>query len=125
MQRAIRLHEGLVLQYVGDEIEAVFGVPLKCEGHADQAVRAALEMRRTLENLNETRVANGKPPFAHGIGICTGEVLAGNTGSEDHLSYALIGKHGQPGFKDAESDKNPSLRYTHKRRNRKKDGTSL
>ncbi len=91
MQHVIRFHEGLVLQYVGDEIEAVFGVPLKCEGHADQAVKAALEMRKALQNLNEQRVAQGKPPFAHGIGICTGEVLAGNTGSEDHLSYALIG----------------------------------
>ncbi len=91
MQRAIRLHEGLVLQYVGDEIEAVFGVPLKCEGHADQAIRAALEMRKALENLNNLRIAEGKLPFVHGIGICTGEVLAGNTGSEDRLSYALIG----------------------------------
>ncbi len=91
MQRAIRLHSGLVLQYVGDEIEAVFGVPIKGAGHPDQAVKAALEMRKALESLNELRKAQGKPPFAHGIGICTGEVLAGNTGSEDHLSYALIG----------------------------------
>ena len=91
MQRAIRFQQGLVLQYVGDEIEAVFGVPLKCEGHPDQAVKAALEMRKALEGLNELRVTRGKPPFAHGIGICTGEVLAGNTGSEDRLSYSLIG----------------------------------
>ena len=91
MQHAIRLHQGLVLQYVGDEIETVFGIPLKCDGHPDQAVKAALEMRKALQNLNEQRAAMDKPPFAHGIGICTGEVLAGNTGSEDRLSYALIG----------------------------------
>jgi len=91
MQRAIRLHHGLVLQYVGDEIEAVFGVPLKCDDHAHAAVLAALEMRKGLEKLNRRRVEKGVMPFSHGIGIHTGEVLAGNTGSEDQPSYSLIG----------------------------------
>jgi class 3 adenylate cyclase len=91
MQRAIRMHQGLVLQYVGDEIEAVFGVPLGYAGHADKAILAALEMRKRLEELNNTRMKAGKTPFSHGIGIHTGMVLAGNTGSEDRLSYALIG----------------------------------
>jgi len=91
MQAAIRNYEGLVLQYVGDEIEAVFGVPLKTVDHADRAVQAALDMRRNLEELNSRRALLGKTPFRHGIGIHTGPVLAGNTGSEDRLSYALIG----------------------------------
>jgi len=91
MQKAIRLHHGLVLQYVGDEIEAVFGVPLSYDGHTDKAILAALEMRKSLEDLNRQRVMEGKVPFRHGIGIHTGEVLAGNTGSKDRLSYALIG----------------------------------
>lgn len=91
MQAAIRNYEGLVLQYVGDEIEAVFGVPLKTADHADRAVQAAMDMRRNLEELNSRRALLGKTPFRHGIGIHTGPVLAGNTGSEDHLSYALIG----------------------------------
>jgi adenylate cyclase len=91
MQRAIRQYGGLVLQYVGDEIEAAFGVPIPSDSHADDALRAALAMRNALAELNRTRSAAGKPPFRHGIGIHTGVVLAGNTGSEDHLSYALIG----------------------------------
>lgn len=91
MQKAIRMHQGLVLQYVGDEIEAVFGVPLGYADHADKAILAALEMRKRLEELNKTRMKAGKTPFSHGIGIHTGIVLAGNTGSEDRLSYALIG----------------------------------
>ena len=66
MQRAIRKHQGLVLQYVGDEVEAVFGVPLSYEGHADKAVLAALEMRKNLEELNRTRTKYGKAPsFTH------------------------------------------------------------
>jgi class 3 adenylate cyclase len=91
MQAAIRNYDGLVLQYVGDEIEAVFGVPLKISNHADRAVQAALGMRKNLEELNSKRVQLGKTPFRHGIGIHTGPVLAGNTGSDDRLSYALIG----------------------------------
>jgi class 3 adenylate cyclase len=91
MQKAVRRHEGLVLQYVGDEIEAAFGAPMPCADHANRAVQAALEMKNNLEQLNEARVRLGKRPFRHRIGIHTGEVLAGNTGSEDQPSYALIG----------------------------------
>jgi len=91
MQRAIRQCGGLVLQYVGDEIEAAFGVPIPSDSHADDALRAALSMRAALTELNRERTSLGKDPFRHGIGIHTGMVLAGNTGSEDHLSYALIG----------------------------------
>ncbi len=91
MHRVIRRYRGLVLQFVGDEIEAVFGVPVPFEDHADMAVQAAREMRRALAELNRERRAQGRPPFAHGVGIHTGPVLAGNSGSEDQLSYALIG----------------------------------
>jgi class 3 adenylate cyclase len=91
MQKAISLHGGLVLQYVGDEIEAVFGVPIRQTDHADKAVLAAIEMRESLAKLNAHRIQSGKPLFQHGVGICTGSVLAGLTGSEDRLSYTLIG----------------------------------
>jgi class 3 adenylate cyclase len=91
MQRAIRKHQGLVLQYVGDEIEAAFGAPLQRGDHADKAVQAALEMRKGLKEFNRGRVKEEKVSFKHGIGINSGEVLVGNTGSEDQPSYALIG----------------------------------
>jgi class 3 adenylate cyclase len=48
-------------------------------------------MRRALADLNAERSAQGKPTFAHGIGIHSGSVLAGNTGSEEQSAYALIG----------------------------------
>ena len=91
MERTIRKHQGLVLQYVGDEIEAVFGVPIRYEDHTDKAVLAALDLRKKLEELNQHRIRTGKMPFRHGVGIHSGDVLAGNTGSEERLSYALIG----------------------------------
>jgi class 3 adenylate cyclase len=91
MEKAIRKFHGIVLQYVGDEIEAVFGVPINLEDHPDLAVQAALEMRKGLDELNRERIGKGKQPFEHGIGIHTGKLLAGNTGSQERLSYALIG----------------------------------
>ena len=91
MDAAIRGHGGLVLQFIGDEIEAVFGAPVANAGHAGLAVRAALEMRSRLGDWNAARVRAGKPALRHGIGIHTGRVLAGNIGSSARLSYALVG----------------------------------
>jgi class 3 adenylate cyclase len=87
MEGAIRSHGGLVLQYIGDEIEAVFGAPVAAADHAARAVRTALAMRRRLEAWNAGRTA----PLRHGIGIHTGVVVAGNIGSAARLSYALVG----------------------------------
>jgi adenylate cyclase len=91
MDRAIREHRGLVLQFIGDEIEAAFGAPIADPAHAEQAVRAALDMRRRLAAWNAERERAGKFPLRHGIGIHTGQVLAGNIGSAERHSYALVG----------------------------------
>ena len=91
MDEAIRQHRGLVLQFIGDEIEAAFGAPVAFAAHAEMAVRAALEMRRRLQAWNAARVRVGKTPLRHGIGIHTGPVLAGNIGSAERHAYALVG----------------------------------
>jgi adenylate cyclase len=91
MEGAIRQHGGLVLQFIGDEIEAVFGAPVAESAHALQAVRAADEMRRRLGAWNAARERAGRPPLRHGIGIHTGTVVAANIGSAERLSYALVG----------------------------------
>jgi len=91
MAEAIAQSKGLVLQYIGDEIEAVFGAPLPIENHASMAVQAALEMRKRLHMVNQDLESRGYAPLAHGIGIHTGQVLAANIGSPDRLSYTMIG----------------------------------
>jgi class 3 adenylate cyclase len=91
MAEAIRTHRGLVLQFIGDEIEAVFGAPLRAPDHADRAVAAALDMRHRLADLNARRAKDGKAPLRNGIGIHSGTVLAGNIGSTERLTYALVG----------------------------------
>ena len=91
MSEAIVEHGGIILQDVGDEIEAVFGAPLSDPDHADKAVSAALAMRERLDALNRNQIASGREPFHHGIGIHTGEALAGIVGSKYKISYALVG----------------------------------
>ncbi len=91
MERAIREHNGIVLQYIGDEIEAVFGAPVDEPRHPDMAVLAAIDMRRRLEDLNSKRKEIGDDPIRHGIGIHTGMVLAGSVGSPERLVYAMVG----------------------------------
>ena len=91
MDQAIKQYHGLVLQYIGDEIEAVFGAPLYRKDHPVMAVEAAREMSKRLLAVNQGLEQRGYPPLGHGIGIHTGEVLAANIGSPDRLSYALVG----------------------------------
>jgi class 3 adenylate cyclase len=91
MEQAIKAHQGIVLQYIGDEIEAVFGAPLDLPDHPRKAVLAALEMRDRLRLMNKVREAEGKGRVDHGIGVHTGRVFAGSVGSQDRLSYAMVG----------------------------------
>jgi adenylate cyclase len=91
MESAIRHHRGLVLQYIGDEIEAVFGAPLADPDHASNALRTALEMRRRLTAWNASRAGRGATQLRHGIGIHSGPVIAGNIGSAERLAYTLVG----------------------------------
>lgn len=91
MELAIRAHGGLVLQYIGDEIEAVFGAPLADDDHADHAVAAAIEMQQRLDAWNHRRSEAGFRTLRHGIGIHSGTVVAGNIGSARRTSYALVG----------------------------------
>ncbi|MCP3876368.1 MAG: adenylate/guanylate cyclase domain-containing protein [Desulfobacteraceae bacterium] len=91
MTEAVKAHKGLILQYVGDEIEAVFGAPIGYDDHPEMAVKAALEMRDRLERLNKKLTLDGFEPLGHGIGIHSGAVLAGNIGSKERMSYALVG----------------------------------
>jgi len=91
MDAAIRDHGGLVLQFIGDEIEAVFGAPVADPHHADAAVAAARQMNRRLGAWNARRREAGKAELRHGIGIHSGSVIAGNVGSSERMSYALVG----------------------------------
>lgn len=91
MEAAIRSQKGFVLQFIGDEIEAVFGAPVYADDHATRAMSAAMGMNQALTVVNEVFSSQGHPPLRHGIGIHSGNVIAANIGSPSRLSYALVG----------------------------------
>jgi class 3 adenylate cyclase len=91
MGEAIQAEGGLILQFLGDEIYAVFGAPVSRHDHPVRAFRAALEMSCRLRMLNTHLATQGKPTLQHGIGLHTGQVVAANIGSPDRLSYLLVG----------------------------------
>ena len=92
MSAAITAHNGLVLQFIGDEIEAVFGAPVAVDNHPRCAIDAALEMRKRLSQVNLALSKQGYPPLRHGIGLHSGRVLAANIGSPQRLSYTMVGE---------------------------------
>jgi len=91
ISQVIDRNGGLILQFIGDEVEAVFGAPVAGEANEDAAVKTALEMRDRLDLLNKRFRDRGMPPIAHGVGIHTGPVLAANIGSAYRSAYSLIG----------------------------------
>ena len=82
----VQRHGGIVDNYIGDAIMAVFGMPLH-EDDALRAVRAAVEMRETLAILNHELEAGWGVRLMNRIGINTGEVIAGDQ-TQGYLSVA-------------------------------------
>ena len=76
---------------IGDGLMAIFGAPLPLDDHAGAAVRAALDMIEMIELLNVERTAAGKAALRIGIGIATGEMVAGYTGTQQRATYTCIG----------------------------------
>ncbi|MBU2490520.1 MAG: adenylate/guanylate cyclase domain-containing protein, partial [Proteobacteria bacterium] len=82
---------GTLDKFMGDSFLAVYGAPLPMEGHALAAARAALGLRGALARVNAARKKNGQPAIRCGISLHTGEVVAGNIGSQRRMEYTVIG----------------------------------
>lgn len=93
MVDVVHRHGGILDKYIGDAIMALFGAPFAGSEDADHAVATANEMMVRLTELNDAREQRGEKPIGIGIGICTGEVVAGNIGSPKRLDYTAVGDH--------------------------------
>jgi class 3 adenylate cyclase len=88
---AVGGHGGIVSLIIGDGLMVIFGAPIPLADHCECAVRSALEMIDTIELFNVDRVAAGKPPIRIGIGIASGEMVAGYAGTNERATYTCIG----------------------------------
>jgi adenylate cyclase len=81
---------GHINKFVGDEVMAVFGAPIRNPSHAASAVKAALHIQDQMAALNRTKLL-GETTIGVGVGVNSGEMLAGNLGSERRMEYTVIG----------------------------------
>jgi adenylate cyclase len=83
---------GHINKFVGDEAMVVFGAPVPNPDHAKVAIKSALEIQKGIARLNEEKKL-GHDPLRIGIGINSGEMVAGNLGSQRKMEYTVIGDH--------------------------------
>ena len=88
---AISSHGGVVTLMMGDGLMSVFGAPVLRPDHCECAVRAAQEMVELIGLFNVERQAAEKPPIRIGIGIASGEMVAGYSGTNERATYTCIG----------------------------------
>jgi adenylate cyclase len=84
-------HKGTVDKFVGDMVMALYGAPLDDAEHADHAVQTAVGMVAELGRLNQAWASQGKAQLDIGIGVNSGDMIAGNIGSSSIMSYTVIG----------------------------------
>jgi adenylate cyclase len=82
---------GVVNQIIGDGLMAIFGAPLPLADHQQCAVRAALEMQELIGMFSAERASAGKPAIRIGVGIASGALIAGYTGTQSRATYTCVG----------------------------------
>ncbi len=91
MVKIIFKYQGTLDKFLGDGIMAVFGAPISIGDDALAAVKTAIEMQEAVRSLNFKKGDEARITFEIGIGIDTGEAIAGNIGSEQRMEYTVIG----------------------------------
>lgn len=93
MTEAIATYQGTIDEFIGDAILVLFGAPIHREDDAARAVASAIAMQLAMRSVNDRLAQMQLPEIAMGIGINTGEVVAGNIGSQSRAKYAVVGNH--------------------------------
>ena len=91
MTKIVMEHGGSVDNLIGDAIMAVFGIPVAKPDDGARAVACAIEMQNAMASVNASVAGRNLPELQMGIGLSTGEVVAGNIGSEMRVKYSVIG----------------------------------
>ncbi|MFM2060980.1 MAG: hypothetical protein RLZZ507_650 [Cyanobacteriota bacterium] len=93
MTDVINQHKGTINDFMGDGILVMFGAPISREDDSQRAIACAVSMQLAMEKVNKKNQQMNLPILEMGIGINTGEVVAGNIGSQKRAEYTVIGSH--------------------------------
>ena len=93
MADIVTQYAGVVDEFIGDAVLALFGAPIRSDNHAERAVASALAMQLAMPAVNAQLRHLGIPPLEMGIGINTGEVVVGNIGSARRAKYGVVGSN--------------------------------
>ncbi len=88
---AIQKHKGMIDRFTGDGVVGVFGTPVADPFHEEHAVRCALDLVRYVDAMGKRWTAAGRRPVTIGIGISSGNVVAGDAGFQGRREYAIVG----------------------------------
>jgi adenylate cyclase len=91
MTEIVVRHGGSIDKFMGDAIMALFGAPTVLANDVEAALACAIEMQLAMEDINAENLRQGMAPLYMGIGVNTGEVVAGHLGSRLHREYTVIG----------------------------------
>ncbi|MEX1666936.1 adenylate/guanylate cyclase domain-containing protein [Zhongshania arctica] len=91
MTEVIQRFRGTVDEFVGDGILVIFGAPLSDKDDCDRALACAVAMQLAIKDVNARNLADGLPEISMGIGLNTGDVVAGNVGSDLRSKYGVVG----------------------------------
>lgn len=91
MVAAVESRGGVIRQFTGDGVMALFGAPVEHDDDPERAVRAALDMVARLPALNAQLESEGLPTLRIGVGIHTGDVVAGRMGPDARSEYSVVG----------------------------------
>jgi adenylate cyclase len=79
-------------KFLGDGFMAVFGIPYSDQRDVIKAIECAIKIQLKVKGLNEALIKEGFNPIDVGVGIASGNALAGNIGTSEHMNYTVIGE---------------------------------
>src|SRR5262249_23363595 len=92
--KTIQKHRGMIDKFLPDGLSGAFGFPLEDPLQEEHAVRAALDIIRLVDAMSARWTQQGRKPFRVGIGINSGQVIAGDVGFAQRREYSVIGVPG-------------------------------
>jgi adenylate cyclase len=91
MNTVVERHKGVIVQYLGDSIYAMWNAPTENPDHVADGCRCALELKAEIDRLNAENLAAGRPELITRFGIHTGIAVVGSVGAEDRRQYTAMG----------------------------------